>query len=316
MPPNNARACPVGEPGRLQIAHDGGDVNSIAALAAAARGWHVFPLRAGTKYPACPDHRAEDCDGADWWCRDGHTGWEPRATADPDRIRRGWAGEPFNVGLACGPSGLVVVDLDMPKPGKPVPEEWQLPGIADGKDVFAQVCEWAGMDWPWTHTVATPSGGWHMYFTAPERSAIRNSASLIGPQVDVRAAGGYVVAAGSTVDGKAYEVLYDDEPAPLPAWIARLVGPRPEKANGAGQFTAPGAPGKRLDGLLRVVAGAKPGTRNDTLFWAASRAAEMTAAGHADERETTAQLLAAAAAAGLPEQESARTITSAMKGTR
>ena len=71
-----------------------------------------------------------------------------------------------------------------------------LPGVRDGRDVLAQLAEWAGKPWPSTYMVATANGGWHLYFTAPEGSGIRNSASLLGPQVDVRAAGGYVVAAG------------------------------------------------------------------------------------------------------------------------
>jgi hypothetical protein len=242
--------------------------------------------------------------------------WERRACADPERVGRYWPSGRHNIAIACGPSGLVVVDLDMPKPGKELPEDWQLPGINDGKYVFAQICEWAGMDWPSTYTVATPSGGWHLYFTVPAGSEIRNSASMIGPQVDIRAAGGYVIAAGSVVGGKAYEVLYDDEPAPLPAWIARLVEPRGEATSSGVQFALSGQPGKRLDGLLRTVSAAKPGTRNDTLFWAASRIAEMTAAGDADARDAAQQLLAAAVSAGLSEQEAMRTIASATKGTR
>ena len=83
-----------------------------AALWCAARGWHVFPLRPGDKRPAFPDHKAEDCTGTDLRCRGGHQGWEPRATTDPGRIGRAWARTPYNIGIACGPSGLLVIDLD------------------------------------------------------------------------------------------------------------------------------------------------------------------------------------------------------------
>lgn len=265
-----------------------------AAVAAASRGWAVFPLEPGKKEATLKD-------------------WPNRACADPERVARYWPSDRHNVGIACGPSRLVVLDLDA---HGELPEDWRLPGVNDGKDVFAQICEWAGMDWPATHTVATPRAGWHLYFVVPADSVIRNSVSVIGPQVDVRAAGGYVVGAGSTVGGKPYEALYDDDPAPLPEWIARIIEPRPELCNAITQFTPSGEPGKRLEGLLRTVSGAKAGTRNDTLFWAASRAAEMTAAGHADVRDTARQLLDAAVSVGLSEQESMRTITSAMKGTR
>ncbi|MEU9222746.1 bifunctional DNA primase/polymerase, partial [Streptomyces sp. NPDC048376] len=53
-----------------------------AALEAAERGWHVFPLRPADKRPAlhgeavCP--LIGDCAG-------GHRKWEDRATVDPDR---------------------------------------------------------------------------------------------------------------------------------------------------------------------------------------------------------------------------------------
>ena len=84
-----------------------------AALGHAGRGWHVFPLRCDTrardagqaKRPAFPDHDIDRCPGTDPRCRDGHTGWEPRATCDPARIGRAWARTPYNIGIACGPSG-------------------------------------------------------------------------------------------------------------------------------------------------------------------------------------------------------------------
>ena len=149
--------------------------------------------------------------------------WERRACADPDRVGRYWPSVQHNIGIACGPSQLVVVDLDT---HGHFPEDWRnLPGVRDGRDVLAQLAEWAGKPWPSTYMVATANGGWHLYFTAPEGSGIRNSASLLGPQVDVRAAGGYVVAAGSEVDGKPYEVLDAGDAEPLPGWVCQLLAP-------------------------------------------------------------------------------------------
>lgn len=248
-----------------------------AAVAAAERGWHVFPCRPGDKRPAVQD-------------------WENRACADPGRVTRYWPSDRHNIGIACGPSRLVVLDLDA---HGELPEEWrQVPGVNDGKDVLAIICEWAGMDWPQTYTAATPSNGWHLYFRAPEDSAIRNSASLIGPQVDVRAAGGYVVAAGSTVGGKAYEVLHDLELVPLPAWIARLLEPHREQDSAGGQFVPSGQPGRRLDGLVRTVADGKPNNRTGPLVWAAFRLADMIAAGAATEADGEL-LVQAAVSAGI-----------------
>lgn len=55
-----------------------------SALAAAERGWHVFPLLPDSKRPAI-------------------AGWEQRATTDPIRIRLCWDSGPFNIAIACGP---------------------------------------------------------------------------------------------------------------------------------------------------------------------------------------------------------------------
>ena len=203
------------------------------ALACAARGWHVFPVRPRAKKPpAFPGHKAEDCTGTDPRCRGGHTGWEPRATTDPGRIGRAWAVAPYNIGVACGPSGLIVVDLDTPKPGEVPPPEWAEPGITDGADVLAALCERHGQPFPWeTFMVRTGRGGLHLYFTAPPGVRLGNTAGEsgrgLGWLIDTRGHGGYVVAPGSVVDlpdgtGR-YEVVYDRPPAPLPDWLAALL---------------------------------------------------------------------------------------------
>ena len=75
-----------------------------SALGYAARGMYVFPVKVGRKQPL--------------WNR-----WESRATRDPNAIRRVWGRAPYNVGVACGPSGLVVIDLDLPKPEDEGPPE-------------------------------------------------------------------------------------------------------------------------------------------------------------------------------------------------
>ena len=149
------------------------------ALAAIARGWSIFPVLPDDKRPVITD-------------------WENRATRRPDIIGKLWPAD-HNVGVACGPSGLVVVDLDC---GKPLTSPWDaMSGIVDGQDVLAVLCERHDPEWPswpdWrsTYTVQTPSGGWHLYFKATS-DEIRNSTAKLGPLIDIRAAGGYVVGAG------------------------------------------------------------------------------------------------------------------------
>ena len=70
---------------------------AAAAVEAARRGWAVFPCRPGDKRPAVPD-------------------WEHRACSDPERVGRYWPSGQHNIGIACGPSRLVVVDLDTHSP--------------------------------------------------------------------------------------------------------------------------------------------------------------------------------------------------------
>ena len=76
---------------------------AAAAMEAAQRGWAVFPCRPGDKRPAVAD-------------------WEGRACSDPDRVGRYWPSDHHNVGIACGPSRLVVIDLDT---HSPLPEDWR-----------------------------------------------------------------------------------------------------------------------------------------------------------------------------------------------
>jgi hypothetical protein len=216
------------------------DALVTAALAYAERGWHVFPLRTDDKRPAFPDHAADRCrpeTTRDPRCRRAgrHVSWEERATTDPARIRAAWTSAPYGIGIATGPSGLLVIDLDQPKPDRtgalpPTPPEWAEPGIATGDDVFALLCQRAGHPAPWdTYTVHTGSGGTHLYFTAPtgpDAPQLRCTAGTLGWLIDTRAHGGYVVAPPSTVAGRPYAAI-DDDTAPLPGWLAEALTPAP-----------------------------------------------------------------------------------------
>jgi hypothetical protein len=194
-----------------------------AALDYAARGWHVIPLRRNDKRPAFPNHPADRCTGADPRCRAGHAGWEPRATTDPDRIRRAWTQRPYGIGIACGPSRLVVLDLDVPKPGAAGPStEWARRGINDGADVFAALAEAAGQPYPaQTYAVHTGRGGTHLYYRHPDTGpGLRNTAGTLGWLIDTRSGGGYVVAPPTP------------RSAPAPTGSCSTSGPRRYPRNG------------------------------------------------------------------------------------
>lgn len=252
---------------------------------AANRGYAVFPLEPGEKTP-----------------KRGLKDWEHKACSDPGRVFAHWPTQSTGYGVACGPSRLVVIDLDVPKPekGKLMPEAWaSIPGIVTGADVFAFIAEQAGVKgWPSTYTVATPTGGTHLYYRAPEASNFRNTQDVLGPMIDTRANGGYVVGGGSVTTAGTYEVIDAEDPGPLPDWLAKLLTPvpEPERPRSAPR-DIPSGPG-RLPALVRTVAASQPGERTSVLVWAAFRLRDMIADGHATELDGE-QLVSAAVAAGI-----------------
>ena len=277
-----------------------------AALALAGRGWHVFPLRPGMKIPAFPDHSVTHCAGRDPRCRAGHTGWEERATTDPARIRRAWTARPYGIGVACGPSGLLVIDLDTPKPEDPPrPAEWDLPGVVDGSDAFAVLCERAGQPYPGeTYTVRTGRGGTHLYYRQPEDGpAFGNTTGGttigLGWKIDTRGRGGLVVAAGSTVASNPYTAVLDLDPAPLPGWLADALRPEPMPAPAVIPRLSGSRAGRWVGAALAAevarVTGAAGGAHNAELYAAARILGELVAGGALPEQHVRDALRSAAA---------------------
>ncbi len=144
------------------------------ALHYAKNGWPVFPLVAGGKEPAIAKRRGGS------GCLD--------ATLDLNRIEQWWREYPdANIGVATGRrSGLLVVDVDPRKA-----EKW-----LESVHTLAL---------PQTFTVRTWSRGWHMYLKFAGDPRITIGTNLL-PGIDWRANGGYVVAAGSIVNGATYEI--------------------------------------------------------------------------------------------------------------
>jgi Bifunctional DNA primase/polymerase, N-terminal len=257
-----------------------------AALRYAERGWYVFPLRPNDKRPACPAHPADRCEGNDPFCRDGHTGWAQRATTDPARITRAWSSSPYGLAIATGPSALVVVDTDLPKPGQDTPQPSQHHNVACGEDVLAVLADDHSCVVPATYTVRTRSGGTHRYYTHPAGPRLANTTGKLGHLVDTRSNGGYVVAAPTAIDGANYTVTDDRPPAPLPDWLTGLLTPRtphtsapaawPRALPVAGDRTARYVTAAMV-GESAKVRGAQPGGRNHTLFCAAVALGQLVA---------------------------------------
>lgn len=163
------------------------------AQAAVRRGLAVFPLPAGGRVP--------------------EPGWQRRATRDeaalPELLADG-----RNIGVSCRASGVVALDLDVHDD--------------DGQAVLAELAARLGEPWPETLTVATPSGGRHLYFAAPDGctiGSVSGGRSPLGSGIDVRGpgrrSGGYLVGPGSVVGGLAYTVVRDAPVASLPSWIGQ-----------------------------------------------------------------------------------------------
>jgi hypothetical protein len=292
---------------------------AAAALTAAERGWHVFPLRPGDKRPAFPDHSQDRCHGRDPRCaRAGHhIGWEQRATRDPDRIRRAWSTTAYNIGIATGPSGLVVIDLDLAKPD---PNNTDPAAAMNGADTLARLCDQAGQPaLPDTYTVRTGRGGTHLYYQHPNTDAqLRNTTGTLGPHIDTRAHGGYVVAAASTVPTGTYTLTVDLDPAPLPDWLTTRLHPTPHPAGQPVTVTiGPGRRGAYLNAAitraLTVIANAPDGRLNATVWGAAAGLGQLAAGDCLNPDEITTLLLDAAVAKGHPAAGAARTIASGLR---
>lgn len=108
--------------------------------------------------------------------------WSTEATRDQSKIAAWWARWPLaNVAIATGArSGLVVIDCDR-KPG------------VDGLKSLAKILRVP----PTTKVIHTGSGGVHFYYRHPGWG-VPCSAGVLGPGIDVRGDGGYVIAPPST----------------------------------------------------------------------------------------------------------------------
>ena len=150
----------------------------------AEQGLHVFPLQPRSKVP-----------------RSGES-WPSLATTDPQQVAH-WFAADHNIGVACGPSRLLVVDEDEP-------------------GAFAQFAADRGESVPDTFTVITGRGR-HFWYRQPEGEQVANTAGLGGLHLDLRGDGGYVVGPGSVhASGETYRPEDWNAPiAPCPEWLAQ-----------------------------------------------------------------------------------------------
>jgi hypothetical protein len=252
------------------------------ALHFAERGWHVFPITPGAKKPPVIDR------------------WETRASTNPDQIHHWWQHTAYSIGIATGPSGLVVVDLDTRKHGQPAPDRWATLGIGSGVGVLRMLARQHGTTVTPTYAVTTPSGGWHLYYTAPAGAELRNTHDVIGFKIDTRAHGGYVVAPGSAVPPSGYELVDDRDPVELPSWLHQALTPKPPTALSAPAQNVANNPdgytSAAVRGEVQRVRTAPPGQHNAVLCRAAYALGQLVGAGLLDHGSARAELTAAASA--------------------
>lgn len=270
-----------------------------AALEYARLGRPVFPCHT-------PAHNGCSCHSAD--C--SSPGKHPRtpnglrdASTDAKVVEAWWRRWPdANLGVVTGrQSGLVVVDVD-PDHG----------GIDSMRRLVA---EHAPL--PSGPRVRTGSGGWHVLFAWPGRE-VRNSAGRVGPGVDIRGDGGYVIAPPSVhAAGDRYVWTRGGDPPQLPEWLHRLVEP-PRIDRPAAREPIPISEAldrwaaAALRGEIERVRVAPEGARNHTLNRSAFALGQIVGAGALDPDAVRSHLLHAAASAGLGEREAVLTIRSGM----
>ncbi len=164
-----------------------------AARDYAARGWPVFPCVSNEQGKGLPDKQRKKPA-----CPHGYKD----ATTDLAQLDAWWLENPdYNIGFSPESAGLAVIDRDI------------------GGDV-------APLDLPATLQARTQSGGDHFFLVG----SLLNSASKLGPKIDTRGAGGYVLLAPSRVNDRDYTWANDLEPAPLPTEITAKLAPKAEPA--------------------------------------------------------------------------------------
>jgi hypothetical protein len=236
------------------------------ALHLAERGWYVFPLRLGDKRPL-----------------PGFTSWEERATTDREQIIRWWTEVPYNIGVATGPSGLLVIDCDTSQEGDS--PQWRLVG----EDV-----QIAGKALPRTFSVATPNSGRHVYFSAGGHS-LRNTVGKLGKHIDSRGTGGYIVGPGSVLETGYYRIVTRSSIAELPDWIADALTPHSLTASPASPIQLrEGDVQAIVEREVQRVLTATPGSRNGSLNMAAFLLGKLAGSGRITERHAWDTLQTAA----------------------
>lgn len=252
-----------------------------AALEAAEQDLHVFPIKPGSK--------------------GGHgeylvPSWKDYATPDPTQIEYWWDKNPnANIGVACEPSDLAVIDID---------------------DLASKaVLEAERGPLPATWVATTPRGGEHHVYLGDIKTTNHGQ---LGAGIDTRGRGGYFVLPPSVRPEGLYAWRSRERIALLPEDLAERAEQRREREEpGPTTGQANDRWGQRvLDGEIAKVAVAPEGQRNGTLFEAACNIFEAVKGGHLDEEVARAALRSVGERIGLEPSEVRGSLESAWDRTQ
>ena len=243
--------------------------------------------------------------------------WSKEATLDPEKIKT-WPWEKASgVAIITGPSRLAVVDVDRHDPEK------------DGLESLKRFEADHG-PLPETYTEQSPGGGLHMIYRLPEGMADLNFSGAILPGLEIKSSRSLVTIAPSRRHGKPYVATNKRDFAPLPASVEEAVNKVKEAKEAARKAQATRKPARKsagtaqpftngrrkrygqstLEGECAKVREATQGSRNKILNDAAMKVYQKVAGGCIDDQEAFDELLDAALACGLTEQEARKTIES------
>jgi hypothetical protein len=213
------------------------------------------------------------------------------ATTDPVIIRRWWTLWPNAlIGLPTGRvSGLWVLDVDVKRPE------------ANGFDTLDDLGHSILPESPMVHT---QSDGLHVYFDAGERE-LKCSAGLLGPGLDVRGDGGYVILP-SPGSGYRWDPQWNFGTVPLapaPDWLwppkpsRAAIAPPPAPAEGLSPY------GKAaIESACTAIVSAPPGEQERTLNCEAFCIGTLAGAGYVPASLALRELLRAGNA--MPDHDS------------
>ena len=183
----------------------------VAVATSEPRSLHIFPLH-GIAYvdgrATCTCKLGAECD---------RVGKHPMVRwRTYDESTKGPSG---GYGIQTGAfNGFFAIDLDVKpaKDGKPAKNGIEaFITLANGRPIYD------------TQSTVTPSGSVHLFYKQPENTYIPNSQGELGPGIDVKGDGGFVVGPGSP---HALGGIYQEVPGPLadpPEWLLALVVKQP-----------------------------------------------------------------------------------------